>query len=203
MKLKICGLNDPQNILEVSALLPDYMGFIFWKNSTRYCHAEIPALPETIKKIGVFVDASFDEISTAIEQYQLDGVQLHGNETPEYCRSFKQFPILIIKAFSIDASFDFSVLKSYESVCDFYLFDTKGRLPGGNGVVFNWSQLQNYPSQKPFFLSGGISPEDFDAIKNLNLPIHAIDVNSKFELQPGIKNTTILQQFHNQLKTLP
>lgn len=190
-------------MMEVSRLLPDYMGFIFWKNSSRYFDGEIPQLPQNIKKIGVFVDASMDEVCTMISKHQLDGVQLHGQESPLFCTELKRFPIQIIKAFAIDDAFDFTFLAPYESVCDYFLFDTKGKLPGGNGIRFNWNLLQKYPFQKPFFLSGGIEPEDFHAIKKLDLPIHAIDVNSKFETVAGLKNTESLGEFHNQLKKLP
>jgi phosphoribosylanthranilate isomerase len=199
MKLKICGMKYPENISEVSKLLPDYMGFIFWKNSSRFCDIELPQLPEHIMKIGVFVDASLAEIEATIKRHGLQGIQLHGNESPEFCRKCKAFKLIIIKAFAIDAAFDFSILKSYESVSDYYLFDTKGELPGGNGQTFEWKVLAKNPSNKPFFLSGGIGLEEMEAIKNLNLPIHAIDVNSKFETAPGLKNTEDLRLFQNLL----
>jgi phosphoribosylanthranilate isomerase len=199
MKLKICGMKYPENILEVSTLLPDYMGFIFWKPSARYFENVIPILPTSIQKVGVFVDATCDEINAIVNQHQLDIVQLHGKETPEFCEKLQFLQKPIIKVFSIDSAFDFSLLKPYESVCDFYLFDTKGKLPGGNGVAFNWEVLQKYNSNKPFFLSGGIGLDDIEAIQKLHLPIHAIDVNSKFEIKPGLKDIQKLEQFQNLL----
>jgi phosphoribosylanthranilate isomerase len=199
MKLKICGMKYSENMMVVGALVPDYMGFIFWKPSARYFEDTIPNLPDSIRKVGVFVDASFDEISTNVRRHQLEVVQLHGKETPEFCKSLLVLNTKIIKVFAVDESFDFSILHTFESVCDFYLFDTKGKLPGGNGIAFNWEILQNYKSKKPIFLSGGIGLEDIEAIQKLDLPIHAIDVNSKFEIEPGLKDIQKLEQFQNLL----
>ena len=209
MKLKICGMKYPDNILEVSQLLPNYMGFIFWKKSSRFFDGEIPNLPKSIQKVGVFVNAPLDEIVSKIEKYDLNLVQLHGNESVAFCldlkheiKNLKQTPIEIIKVFSILDDFDFSVLKEYEAVCDYFLFDTKGKLPGGNGTVFDWKVLEKYPSTKPFFLSGGIGIEEIAPVKQLlktNLPIHAIDINSKFEIEPGLKNKQLLEEFKSTI----
>jgi phosphoribosylanthranilate isomerase len=194
MKLKICGMKYPENILEVGSLLPDYMGFIFWQKSARYFDREIPELPKSIKKTGVFVNESISVIEEKVTKYDLQAVQLHGHESVEFCSELKtKFgnSIEIIKVFSADENFDFSVLKPYESVCDYFLFDTKGKLPGGNGTTFDWKILEYYPSTKPFFLSGGIGVAELDSIKEIlktNLPIYAIDINSKFEIEPGLKN---------------
>ena len=194
MKLKICGMKYPENILEVGALLPDYMGFIFWEKSARYFDGIIPELPKSIKKVGVFVNAPLNEILEKIKTHNLQAVQLHGDESVEFCESLKKnTPKLIdvIKVFPILDTFDFGILNSYEKVCDFFLFDTKGKLPGGNGTTFDWKVLEQYPSTKPFFLSGGIGIEELDSINEIlktNLPIYAIDVNSKFEIEPGLKN---------------
>lgn len=194
MKLKICGMKYPANILEVGSLLPDYMGFIFWENSARYFDGVIPDLPKSIKKVGVFVNESIPVIEEKIAKYDLQAIQLHGKESVEFCSELKskiEPSIEIIKVFSADENFNFSVLKAYEPVCDYFLFDTKGKLPGGNGTTFDWRILENYPSTKPFFLSGGIGIEELDSINEIsktNLPIYAIDVNSKFEIEPGLKN---------------
>jgi phosphoribosylanthranilate isomerase len=184
----------PENILEVGALLPDYMGFIFWEKSARYFDGEMPDLPKSIKKVGIFVNAPLEEILEKIERYDLQAVQLHGDESAEFCKSLKKNTpkgIEVIKVFSILDTFDFAALKPFESVCDYFLFDTKGKLPGGNGTTFNWKVLEKYPSTKPFFLSGGIGIEEMDAVNEIlktNLPVYAIDVNSKFEIEPGLKN---------------
>jgi phosphoribosylanthranilate isomerase len=188
MKLKICGMKYPDNILEISQLLPDYLGFIFWEKSSRFFDGAIPELPKSIKKVGVFVDASLDEIILKIKKFNLDVIQLHGNESVAFCENLKRENVELIKVFSVNDDFDFDILKPYEAVCDYFLFDTKGKLPGGNGTIFNWEILEKYHSTKPFFLSGGIGIEEIEKIKKLNLPIHAIDVNSKFEIEPGLKN---------------
>ncbi len=194
MKIKICGMKIPENMLEVGALLPDYMGFIFWEKSARYFDGKMPNLPQSIKKVGVFVNATLEFILKKIESHDLQGVQLHGHESVAFCESLKKnIPnhIAIIKVFPILDTFDFAVLKPFEKVCDFFLFDTKGKLPGGNGTTFDWKILKQYPSTKPFFLSGGIGIEEMEAVNEIlktNLPIYAIDVNSKFELEPGLKD---------------
>jgi phosphoribosylanthranilate isomerase len=184
----------PDNILEVGSLLPDYMGFIFWEKSTRYFDGIIPELPKSIKKVGVFVDASLEEILNTIKIHGLQTVQLHGHESVEFCESLKKSTgnlIEIIKVFSVLDTFDFRILIPFEDVCDFFLFDTKGKLPGGNGTAFDWTVLENYSSTKPFFLSGGIGIDELEHVKQVlktNLSIYAIDINSKFELKPGLKN---------------
>ena len=201
MKLKICGMKYPENILEVGALLPDYLGFIFWEKSARYFNGEIPELIGTIKKTGVFVNQSTEEILEKVQKYKLQAVQLHGNESAEFCSELKtkfDKEIEIIKAFSTDNDFDFEVLKPYEAVCNYFLFDTKGKLPGGNGTTFDWTILKKYTSEKPFFLSGGIGIEELKAIEEIsktNLPIYAVDINSKFEIEPGLKNKNLLSNF--------
>ena len=200
MKIKICGMKYPDNILEIGSLLPDYMGFIFWDKSARYFDGIIPELPKSIKKVGVFVDASLEEILEKIKTHNLQAIQLHGHESVEFCESVKKnIPKLIdiIKVFPILDTFDFSILTPYEKVCDFFLFDTKGKLPGGNGTSFDWTVLNRYSSSKPFFLSGGIGVEEFDTIREIlksNLPIYAIDVNSKFEIEPGLKNVQLCKE---------
>ena len=205
MKLKVCGMREPDNIAALSALQPDYMGFIFWAPSSRYVSEATPVLDKSIKKTGVFVDASVDYIQSSISKHQLQAIQLHGEETPSYCQLVQGFGVEVIKAFSVKDAFDFSILEAYENSCDFFLFDTKGALPGGNGYTFDWSLLKEYPSQKPFFLSGGIGLENTQEIKellNTDLPLYAIDVNSKFELAPGLKKIKDITQFKNKLYEL-
>lgn len=205
MKLKVCGMREKENIEELLALRPAYMGFIFWGASSRYvCQATAP-LPKTTKKTGVFVDATLDYIQTTIKDHHLDAVQLHGGESAEYCKLVREFDKEVIKAFSVHDQFNFSILSHYETFCDYFLFDTKGPLPGGNGIGFNWKILENYPSKKPFFLSGGIGLDDLEKIKQLiktELPVYAVDVNSKFELSPGEKNIEKINAFKKQLDEL-
>ncbi|MFT5737139.1 MAG: phosphoribosylanthranilate isomerase [Maribacter sp.] len=205
-KLKVCGMN--KNTAEVAALFPDYLGFIFWGTSKRNFEGNMPVLPHSIKKVGVFVDADILEVKRLVEKFELLLVQLHGKESSDYCQRLKKkIPhIKIIKVFSIKDNFDFDVLKTYEDVCDFYLFDTKGKLPGGNGYVFNWSVLEKYPSKKPYFLSGGIGLEETAALKEFSkksesIYCHAIDINSKFEIEPGLKKLEDLKEFYKLLST--
>ncbi|KGO96935.1 phosphoribosylanthranilate isomerase [Flavobacterium enshiense] len=201
MKTKICGMKYSSNIEEVAKLQPDYLGFIFYEKSPRFFNKEIPILPKSTQKVGVFVDAYLDDILDKIRRYNLQLVQLHGNESPEFCYLLKHINIKVIKAFSIDDNFDFQTITPYENVCDYFLFDTKGQYHGGNGTTFNWQILKNYPSQKPFFLSGGIGLEEVKTIQQMNLPIHAIDVNSKFEIEPGLKNTQLLKQLQHVISS--
>jgi phosphoribosylanthranilate isomerase len=205
MKLKICGMKYPDNILEVGSLLPDYLGFIFWEKSARYFDGTIPTLPQSIKKIGVFVNASKEEIVAQVLKHDLQAVQLHGHESIAFCKELKNTladTIEIIKVFSVDDTFDFNQIEPFETVCDYFLFDTKGKLPGGNGTAFDWKVLEQYPSQKPFFLSGGIGLDEIDLVKQIlktDLPIFAIDVNSKFEIEAGLKNKEKLDRFKQKI----
>ncbi|RZJ69730.1 phosphoribosylanthranilate isomerase [Flavobacterium sp.] len=200
MKIKVCGMKDKANMTAVASLLPDFMGFIFWEKSARYFDGDLPNLSGSIKKVGVFVDASEAEIRAKIDRYDLDLIQLHGSESPAFCRELKSGTIEIIKAFSVDEDFDFGILDRYEASCDYFLFDTKGKNPGGNGLVFDWKLLANYAGQKPVLLSGGIAPDSVQALKNLTFPIYAIDINSKFEIEPGVKNASAIANFKNELQ---
>ena len=207
MGFKICGMKYPDNILEVASLLPDYMGFIFWDKSARFFDGVIPTLPASIKKVGVFVNASQEDILAKIVKYDLQAIQLHGQESASFCtelkESLKEVQIEVIKVFSVDSAFDFDLLQPFETVCDYFLFDTKGKLPGGNGSTFDWTVLEKYPSTKPFFLSGGIGLEEItiiNAILKTHLPIHALDLNSKFETEPGLKDKNLLSKFQHKLK---
>ena len=205
LKLKICGMREHDNLLEVAKLQPDYLGFIFFEKSKRDATsvlntAWIKELPAPIQKTGVFVNATKEFILDKIERFDLQAIQLHGDESPKFCKSLQREGLQIFKVFSIGSSFDFSRLRPYESVCDFFLFDTKGKERGGNGIVFNWDILQEYKGTKPFILSGGISLENIEALKALqNLNIHAIDVNSRFEIKPGLKDVALLKQLKKEL----
>lgn len=200
MKLKVCGMAYEDNIKAVAALQPEYLGFIFHEPSSRHFQGSIPTLPKGIKKVGVFVDESIAFITAQIEKHGLTAIQLHGHESPETCRILKSTDAEIIKVFSIKDRFDFSVLEPYEAVCDYFLFDTKGRLPGGNGYAFDWNVLKEYPSKKSYFLSGGIGLEQIEDLKaflNSDASKHCkvVDVNSKFEIEPGLKNVELLKEF--------
>ena len=202
MKLKICGMKYKDNIEAVAKLQPDYLGFIFYDKSARYFESTIPETPKSIKKVGVFVDETLEIVNETIKTFNLQAVQLHGNESPEYCEEICH--VEVIKVFSIKDEFNFDVLQPYEKACDYFLFDTKGKLPGGNGYTFNWNVLKNYPSTKPYFLSGGIGIDAIEKIKEFKKSsaskyCYALDVNSKFEIEPGLKNIDELETFKNKL----
>ncbi len=202
VKLKVCGIKH--NLKEVIALQPEYIGFIFYDKSPRFFDAETTAIPEDVLKVGVFVNATIENISKRTMTHKLNVIQLHGEEAPAFCEELKKTlnKKEIWKVFSIKDSFDLLQLREYENVVDKFLFDTQGPEKGGNGFKFEWSLLKSYNSTKPFILSGGIGLEDIPAIKDIlkiGLPIHAIDVNSKFEISPGLKNTTDLKKLQNEL----
>ncbi len=204
MKIKVCGLKFKSNILSLSKLEPDYMGFIFWEKSKRHVEGTTPNLSQTkIKKTGVFVNADFEKIKEKTIVHKLVAIQLHGQESPEFCKKIRNLGVEIIKAFSIDEDFNFDILEKYDLCSDYFLFDTKGKSPGGNGVSFDWEILKNYKYEKKFFLSGGIGFESIDAIKkikNLHLPLFCIDINSRFELNPGKKNIELIKSFKKKLE---
>ncbi len=198
-KIKVCGMRDTANILEIAALEPDYMGFIFYPLSSRYAgevDAEIVRqLPSSIKKTGVFVNADLATIAKWGTELQLDAVQLHGNESPEFCLKIKEKGIEVIKAFGIHANFDFKSLENYLDAVDYFLFDTSTAQHGGSGKVFDWELLRQNNTNKPFFLSGGIDLDQLDTIAQINdSRLYAVDLNSKFELSPGIKDYSKLKK---------
>lgn len=198
----------PENIEEIGVLEPEYMGFIFYPKSKRFVgnHFSIESLqnlPKSIKKVGVFVNESPEIILEKVSNYKLDTVQLHGNESVADCRFLQGKNIEIIKAFSVDATFDFGILKSYESVCDYFLFDTKTPDFGGSGKVFDWNLLTNYKLQTPFFLSGGLHLESIEKIKKLDFSmLIGLDFNSQLENQDYQKNieqvTAVIQKIRTK-----
>jgi len=198
--VKICGMKYLDNIKSVAALRPDLMGFIFYSKSPRYAEpldtATLQALPKRIKKIGVFVNEDLENILTIAHKYKLDGVQLHGSEQVDLCRELRETGYIVIKAFPIAEAYNFKVTKKYEGTCDYFLFDTKTDAFGGSGVKFNWAMLDEYTGETPFLLSGGIAPDDAKTLLKINHPKFAgIDLNSKFELKPGLKNIEMLRRF--------
>ena len=200
----------PENIQEIALLEPDFLGFIFYENSVRnYTENSIGSISESIKKVGVFVNERHEKIIKTIQKYDLNIIQLHGKETESYCLELinqlnhNQLNTKIIKSFSVDDCFVFQTLNDYQMV-DYFLFDTKGKLPGGNGTKFNWKVLDKYHLEKPYFLSGGIGLDDVKSIKEfIKTPASkycfALDVNSQFEIEAGLKNKEKLHQFKTQL----
>jgi phosphoribosylanthranilate isomerase len=203
ISLKICGMRDSKNILEVAALRPDYMGFIFYEKSPRYVGGDfaIPTgFPKTIKRVGVFVNEQVEIVKAFSIKHQLDYVQLHGHESVEECIELRQEGIGVIKVFSVDAHFDFKTTIPFENCVDYFLFDTKGKFYGGNAATFDWGLLNSYNQAVPFFLSGGLNEQNILEIKNLQeMNLHAIDVNSGVELLPGIKNTDQIKKIKDSL----
>lgn len=185
-----------------AAILPDYMGFIFYEKSPRFVGQSftMPALAPSIKKVGVFVNEQPERILDLIKRHTLDYVQLHGEETPDYCKQLKG-QAGVIKVFSVGAEFDFEEVTAYKSHVDYVMFDTKGKHRGGNGIPFDWSLLSAYDQEIPFFLSGGISVEHSNQLRFIKeMNIHALDLNSGVEDSPGIKNIAKISELLNGLK---
>ena len=198
MIIKVCGMREPENIRAVEALGIDLMGFIFWPPSSRYVGEKPSYLPRNCRRVGVFVDAALPDILAAVEDFRLDGVQLHGHETPEAIAALKaHIPgVRIVKSLAVAGPEDLAQAEAYADVCDAFLFDTKGKLPGGNGRQFDWSVLQRYRGRLPFLLSGGIGPDDAQRIRAFDVPgCIGIDLNSRFETAPGLKDVDALRTF--------
>ncbi|RPD48381.1 phosphoribosylanthranilate isomerase [Hymenobacter sediminis] len=206
VRLKVCGMARPDNLRAVAALRPDFLGFIFYPKSRRYAAptlspAAAAAVPAGIQKVGVFVDEDTAVIQERITEYGLQAVQLHGSETPETCGLLRAAGVAVIKAFAVGEQFDFERLRPYLGVVDYFLFDTAGAQPGGNGTAFDWKLLQNYALPVPYFLAGGLALEHADTLRNLQLPgLFALDLNSKFETEPGLKDADLLRQMFSQLR---
>jgi phosphoribosylanthranilate isomerase len=205
LKIKVCGMRDSENIQQLLELNPHYIGFIFYEKSPRFVGEQLDAellasIPKHVKKVGVFVNSNFDHILKTVRKYSLDYVQLHGSEAPEFCRSLRSKGVGIIKAFAIGPDFNFRQLNNYKQYCDFFLFDTQGASYGGNGKVFDWDLLNEYDNEKPFFLSGGLDLAHTDLLPELShLNLHAVDLNSKFEISPGLKDTGKIKEFKQRL----
>ena len=199
---------NQSNIEDLVKLKPDYIGFIFYPKSKRFVGEQIPdelqaLIPVYIQKVGVFVNEPFDNVLEKFRGNKLDMIQLHGSELPGYCERLKKLDVPVIKVFNISSDFDFETVKPYNPFCDYYLFDTAGKLPGGNGMKFDWKKLGQYKENKPFFLSGGIQPMDVDVIKNImHNDLYAIDVNSGFEIEPGVKDIPKLKSFIDSIRKL-
>lgn len=209
MKLKICGLRDKENIQAImDVATPDYAGFIFYEKSPRYIADEAMqqvihqnVIPDSVNKVGVFVNEDMAVMEEKAERFQLDFLQLHGNEPAKLCETLRNKGYRVIKAFSLEKKFDFDLLLDYMPHVNFFLFDTKGENFGGNGYSFDWDILKSYDQKVPFFLSGGIGLHNIEEVKDcLDMNIHALDVNSKFEVSPGQKDVPALQELKTIIK---
>ena len=205
MIIKVCGMRDADNIRQLDELkIADWMGFIFFEKSKRHV-SEVPQyLPKNSKRVGVFVNYSIEEIAEKVRDFGFNLVQLHGNETPEYCHELKKrlgSEVKIIKMFQISSSKDLEPTSKYEAWVDYFLFETKCESYGGSGKKFDWDILDHYPCFTPFILTGGIGPDDVDKIKTFHNPLFAgIDLNSKFEISPAFKDIDLLKNFIKQLR---
>lgn len=196
--LKVCGMREVDNIIEAGKVKPDYMGFIFYAGSPRFVGGgfQLPeAFPLEVKRVGVFVNERTEVMLEYARRLRLDYLQLHGHETVQQCDELKKNNIKIIKVFSVDNETNFNVTKPYRDVVDYFLFDTKGKYYGGNAKAFDWSILARYDQEVPFFLSGGVSPENLSGLQALKeMNIHAVDVNSGVEVRPGLKDIDKLRE---------
>lgn len=199
MIVKVCGMRDAQNIRDVERLGVDWIGMIFWPKSKRFV-AEVPSyLPKRMMKVGVFVDAPIEDVRRHITDYQLDIIQLHGQESPDYVKALK--PHTTIKAFNIAKADDLILTEQYEGIADYFLFDTKGQMVGGNGQKFDWSVLTAYHGTTPFLLSGGIGLDDAESVGSFHHPCCiGIDLNSRFEISPALKDIDKLRTFLGKTK---
>ncbi|MEP4091030.1 phosphoribosylanthranilate isomerase [Reichenbachiella sp.] len=204
MKIKVCGIRTKANLTFLKQETVDFVGFIFYSKSGRNFVEGNLANDDLIhcdkQKVGVFVNESISTIEKTAKAYDLDYIQLHGDESTEYCRQLKMNGYKLFKAFSVSNELP-SDLRDYEPYVDYFLFDTKGSSYGGNGTQFDWSVLDDYGLGKPFILSGGIGLEDVESLKKIEHPkLFAVDVNSRFEISPGDKDEARLKEFFNEIK---
>lgn len=216
MKIKVCGLKDPANLQAILELPIDMAGFIFYPKSPRFAESKAlrvwidknPSAFGKVEKVGVFVNAEIEYVLNTVHDYHLDYVQLHGAESPEYCRELISYWSIgslrsakFIKAFQVTPAFDFEETERFEGLCSYFLFDAHGEQPGGNGVSFDWHKLEEYKGITPFLLSGGISEQDAETIRHINVKsLWGVDINSKFETKPGIKDPEKVANFVKALK---
>lgn len=198
--IKVCGMKEADNVRKVARLMPMLMGFIFYDKSPRYAGNLDPEvvkeLPEPISAVGVFVDSPPEEIRKICKKYGIDIIQLHGSETPSVCAELKSEGFIVFKAFGIHEGFDWESVRPYEGVADMYVFDTRCGCRGGSGEKYDWSILDRYPFSTPYLLSGGIGPDDCEKVlSELRPKMAGVDINSRFESQPGIKDTDKLIHF--------
>jgi phosphoribosylanthranilate isomerase len=194
--VKVCGMREAQNIREVEALGIDWIGFIFYPRSSRFVGERPSYLPTRAKRVGVFVNATLDEVRRRVDEFTLDFVQLHGEESPDFCRSLRSSGIRLIKAFAVASADDLRRTADYEGLCDYFLFDTKSVGYGGAGRSFDWSVLRSYSATTPFFLSGGISADSLPSLRSFSHPQwKGVDLNSCFESAPGKKDVQKLSDF--------
>lgn len=194
-------MRDSENILAVDKLGVDWMGFIFYPKSSRYVDTVPNKMPINAKRVGVFVNEEITVVKQISSKFSLDIIQLHGNESPSFCSELSIGGFTVMKAFSVDDVFPSSLVKSYQHTCKYFLFDTKTESFGGSGKKFDWGILSDYDGETPFLLSGGLSIEDANELLNINHPkLIGLDVNSKFEVSPALKDISKIEHFIKQIK---
>jgi len=203
MILKVCGMRNEKNLSDLIKIQPDFIGLIFHEKSPRNVLENIEIdFHENIIPTGVFVEKSEAFILHKIADYKLKAIQLHGYESPQFCKKIQSTGQIIIKAFNIHDSFDFSTTTPYQGACNYFLFDAFGKKAGGNGTTFNWKLLNEYKGETPFLLSGGIDETMANDIKKIKHPQFAgIDINSGFEIEPALKNIEKIKHFSNELRS--
>ena len=198
-------MREKSNLEAIRTLHPDFIGLIFYEKSPRFVSMLERSLKESFgpsKKVGVFVNEPIARVCALVETFHLDAVQLHGNEPVDDCKTLKKMGVTVIKAFGISSTDDFAQCEPYTSVCDMFLFDTKTSAYGGSGTAFDWSILANYTCSVPFFLSGGISLENLaEVVKVQHECFVGIDLNSKFEISPALKNVAKVELAIQKIRT--
>lgn len=206
IKVKVCGMSDPLNVREIAEARPDFMGFIFYPGSPRFTGAFpdmalFTNVPPGILKTGVFLNEKIDSILDKAKIADLEIIQLHGDESHSFCSELKASGLKVIKVFKVNHDFNFDMITPFISSSDYFLFDTNSEQHGGSGKKFDWIKLNGYSVDKPFLLSGGIGPDDVEKIKSLkNIGLYAVDINSRFETSPGIKDADSVKKFIEEIK---
>lgn len=201
-------MRDPDNIREVLDLAPDFMGFIFFQGSPRYAGPQAEEIgrirfPAEVAKVGVFVNETPGKILKLRDTLSLRYAQLHGTESVSICRELKQQHMDVIKVVSVGNVVDFERMRPYEEFIDYFLFDTKGKNFGGNSISFNWDLIREYPFEKPFFLGGGVGLDSLPDVEKIEIPLlYALDVNSRLESSPGVKDIEKVRTFKNKLNKI-
>ena len=198
MIIKVCGIKEQSNYNQIADLGIDMIGLNFYKPSKRYIGSGTLSKRKEELRVGIFVQEEIDVVIAKSKEHQLDFVQLHGDETPQFCEQISS-EIPIIKVFRVDENFDWKITDEYQK-STYFLFDTYTKAYGGSGKKFDWTQIEKYKGSTPFLLSGGISPEDATGIKEISHPLFkGIDINSKFETEPGIKDIDLIQKFIEEI----
>jgi phosphoribosylanthranilate isomerase len=209
MRIKVCGMTIPEQVEALPDMGATFAGFIFYPKSPRYVFRHLTSSQikkiNTINKVGVFVNASVEEVLLMVDECRLHMVQLHGDESAKYCERIADY-VSVVKAFRVSENDSIEwMIRPYMEVCDMFMFDTMGAGYGGTGKKFDWNMLKGVNVGKPFFLSGGIQPEDTQALKEFEKEsvakaLFAVDINSKFETSPGVKDMKKVEEFIKQIK---